>query len=503
VDVLIINMHTKPKIHLGSFEEYRISVSRRIEWMLKKFYKNPRNISETQVKKDQSEINAYENYAALKPINEEQAVILDDDKIGTSTAEKALLEGKFFWEHAAAGEATRLGLGTKYLLELDKFSIDEIVSHIRDEAVKEARTKGLSGKNESAEKKRLQREITKKKVLEAAGGDPRQLMPISLGNRHMLQMAYDVIRIAKQNKTDPKKALSKQSALIVLNEQTAEEIIEEFRRFNFFSLDTRKIYFMVQRSFHGMYIKEGNIFYDQTTEKNKRLHNHGQMVMQKAHDNVIFRVDPKNIGEKKYISSREWEDILGKHDDMLSYNVEDLGYLTCAVDLPSLALALALGKKGYSMVMEIVAQNPLKPQKGGACFFDNKLGRAVMVETNQLKNIKLENIKHLNKNFNHYPNPIESFRAIKSKGLPITFEVKTGFDQSGEPQEYLYACPVQGDTNFLVKTAFVMRKNLKPIYNWKSPATTPLAVKAMFEQEAQAGFKEFVWDVKKGKYKNY
>lgn len=496
-------MNTKPKIHLGSFEEYRISVSRRIEWMLKKFYKNSKNISETRVKKDQLEINAYENYAALRPIDEKQAIILDDDKIGTSAAEKAVIEGKFFWEHAAAGEATRLGLGTKYLLELGKFSIEEIVSHIQDESVKELQKKGISGKKLSKEKKRIQREITKKKILETAGGDPCKLMPISLGNRHMLQMAYDVVRIAKQNKMDPKKALARQSALIILNEQTAEEIIEEFRRFNFFGLDTRKTYFMVQRSFHGMYIKEGNLFYDQTTEKNKRLHNHGQMVMQKAHDNVIFRVDSRNVGEKKYLTSKEWENILGKHDDMLSYNVEDLGYLTCSIDLPSLALALSLGKKGYSMVMEIVAQNPLKPQKGGACFFDKKLGRVVMVETNQLKNIKLENIKHLNKNFNHYPNPVESFRAAKTRGLPITFEVKPGFNQSGDLQDYLYACPVQGDTNFLVKTAYVMRKNLKPIYNWKSPATTPLAVKAMFEQEAQEGFKEFLKDVKKGKYKNH
>jgi len=496
-------MHTKPKIHLGSFEEYRISVARRIEWMLKKFYKNTKNISETRVKKDLLEINAYENYSVLKPIGEKQVVILDDDKIGTSAAEKTVIEGRFFWEHAAAGEATRLGLGTKYLLELGKFSIEEIVSHIRSEALKEAAKKGISGKKLSKEKRRFQKEITKAKILEMSGGDPRKLMPISLGNRHMLQMAYDVVRLAKQNKLDPKKALARQSALIILNEQTAEEIIEEFRRHNFFGLDARKIYFMIQRSFHGMYLKEGNLFYDQTTEKNKRLHNHGQMVMQKAHGNVIFRVDLKNIGEKKYISSREWEEILAKHDDMLSYNVEDLGYLTCSVDLPSLALALDLGKKGYNMVMEIVAQNPLKPQKGGACFFDKKLGRVVMVETNQLKNIKLENIRHLNKNFNHYPNPAEAFRATREKGLPITFEVKPGFNQSGDPQEYIYACPVQGDTNFLVKTAYVMRKSLKPIYNWKSPATTPLAVKAMFEQEAQEGFKEFVRDIKKGKYKNY
>jgi hypothetical protein len=43
-----------------------------------------------------------------------------------------------------------------------------------------------------------------------------------------------------------------------------------------------------------------------------------------------------------------------------------------------------------------------------------------------------------------------------------------------------------------------MRKNLKSIYNWKSPATTPIAIKAMFEQDRQEDFKEFVKKIKKG-----
>lgn len=254
---------------------------------------------------------------------------------------------------------------------------------------------------------------------------------------------------------------------------------------------------MVQRSFHGIYIRENYLYYDNTTEKNKRLHNHGQLFMQKIHNNVIFRVNPKNTSKKIFISNTEFEKILAAHDDLLSYNVEDLGYLTCSIDLPSLALALDLGKKGYNMIMEIVGQNPLKPQKGGACFFDKKLKRVVMIESNQLKNIKNEDIKHLNKNFNHYPNPAKSYRLMKDNGLPISFEVKTTFDQNGDPCDYIYANPVQGNINFLVKTAYIMRKNLKPICSWKSPATTPLAVRAMAEQDKQEGFKDFAKKMKK------
>jgi hypothetical protein len=423
---------------------------------------------------------------------------LDEEKINTLSAEKSILAGKFLWEHAAAGEATRLGLGTKYILNLSQFSLEEVVFHMRREALSELKKKGVSGVQLAQEEKRINKDITEKKVLEVTDGDPKKLMNISLGNRHMLQMAFDVFKIAKKYRKKPKTILAKQTSLVILNEQTAEEILEEFKRFNFFCLNPKKTFFMIQRSFHGIYVKEGCLFYDPTTEKNKRLHNHGQLMMQKAHDNVVFRVDPKNTSKRDFISNKEFEKILAAHDDLLSYNVEDLGFLTCSIDFPSLALALDLGKKGYNMIMEIVAQNPIKPQKGGAAFFDRKLGRVVMIESNQLKNIKNEEIKHLNKNFNHYPNPVKSYRVMKEHGLPLSFEIKNTFNQTGDVCEYIYACPVQGNTNFLVKTAYVMRKNLKPIYNWKSPATTPIAVKAMFEQDRQEGFKDFVKKIKKG-----
>lgn len=490
-------MTVKPKIHLDSFEEYRTSVLRYIEWMLNCYYKDPRKVLISDIKKDEKEINAYENFKHLEPIDESKIITLDDGKIDVSRAEEAILNGKFLWEHTAAGEATRLGLGTKYLLNLSQFSIEEVVSHAQQEAIREQKKKGLEGAALSAEKKRIQKEIDEKSIMEIAGKDPKKLMNISLGNRHMLQMAYDVTEIAKRYRKNPKTVLARQTTLVILNEQTAEEILEEFKRFNFFGLNPKKIFFMIQRSFHGIYIKEGCLYYDQTTEKNKKLHNHGQMIMQKIHDNVIFRVDPKNTGKRNFVTNKDFEHMLSEHDDLLSYNVEDLGYLTCSVDLPSLALALELGRKKYNMVMEIVAQNPIKPQKGGACFFDRKIGRVVMIESNQLKDIKNEEIRHLNKNFNHYPNPVESYKIMKEKGLPISFEVKSTFNQSGDPCDYIYANAVQGNTNFLVKTAYVMRKNLKPIYNWKSPATTPLAIKAMFEQDKQEGFKEFVKMVKK------
>ena len=130
-------MSNKPKIHLENFEEYGISILRYIEGMLRSYFKNVKKISIEDIKKHETEINAYENFKYLSPINENKIIILDDDKINTASAEKAILNGKFLWEHTAAGEATRLGLGTKYLLNLSRFSLDDVVFHIRQEAISE------------------------------------------------------------------------------------------------------------------------------------------------------------------------------------------------------------------------------------------------------------------------------------------------------------------------------------------------------------------------------
>ena len=134
------------------------------------------------------------------------------------------------------------------------------------------------------------------------------------------------------------------------------------------------------------------------------------------------------------------------------------------------------------MIMEVVANNPVKPQKGGMAAFDPILNRNVMIESFQLKGIRNEEIQYLNKNFNHYTSPHKVFNEIRKNGLPMPITVKDG---------YIYFQPVQGDINFLVPTQFVRRKVLKPIHNWKSPLTTPSTIAAMRNQDQQPGFKEY------------
>lgn len=466
------------KIDLSNFEGYKQTALRAVESQLRKFYGIIEHLNCEKILSDVQEINKYENIKSLKSVSKEDIIILKDS-IDIKEAERCILEGKFFWEHAAAGEATRLALGTKFLLNLRDLSSDKIISMIKSEEKKD---------NPQLSDKEIDEKIDVEEIKKVMGCESDELLDISIGARHMLQMSYDVRKLAEKNGKDPNEVLAKQSTLLILNETTGSQIIAEFVKYKFFGLNPDNVYFMIQKSFSGIDIKDGKLFYDEH-DGNKRLHNHGQMFMQKCHDNSIFKISTNGV-DKNYLSADDFSKVLMKHDDMLSFNIEDIGYLTSAIDFQSLALALNLKNKGYNMVMEIVAQNPYKPQKGGGAFFDEVLKRVVMIESNRLMGIKNEEITHLNKNFNHYPDPVKAWSAVKEQALPFPFDVKKTKDINGADKLYIYPCAVQGDVNFRVKTAYVMREVLKPISNWKSPATTPPTVNACLKQDQQQGFKE-------------
>jgi len=55
---------------------------------------------------------------------------------------------------------------------------------------------------------------------------------------------------------------------------------------HFFGFNPTQVYFMVQESFHGLNLKGGDFFYDVNSPR--RLHNHGQMVMQQTASRQLF-----------------------------------------------------------------------------------------------------------------------------------------------------------------------------------------------------------------------
>lgn len=453
------------KINLESIDSYLNSSLEILKKNLTSFFGEIHKLSVHEIKKHLLHFNSYENFEHLEKINKDDLIILDEDNIDIKDSEKLIIDGKFFWEHAAAGEATRLGMGPKYFIDFSRYDIQEILRMINQE-------------NESEGREMISLEKLKKKLYCL----PNELLPLSFGTRHMLQMIYDVKKLAKKKGIDIKELIKKQKTLIVVNEESSEKILNDFIRNNFFSLDPNNVYFMEQKLFHGITLKEGKLIYDFNSKK--RLHNHGQMFMQKLHDDSIFYLEGNN---KKFVKSKEYLKMLKEKILMLSYNIEDIGYLTGAIDYKSLALALELSEKGFEMIMEIVKQNPDKPQKGGAAFYDNKLGKICMIESNRLKDLKNEDINHLNKNFNIYINPSNILEKIKENGLPMNIDIK-----EHEGEAHIYFCPVQGDINFLSNTAFVIRKKPKSIQNLKSPATIPPTINSMFKQDNQPGFKDLV-----------
>ena len=417
----------------------------------------------SSIKNHEADINIYKNIDFLE--EPKNISILDKNCLTDSDyikAYKCILEGRLFSEHAAAGEATRLGLGAKYLINIAR---DLPVEKIAEIMIRERGSR-----------------VSLDEVLKKAGCYPEKLLPLSLGTRHMLQFSFDIYKLARKCGYNPKEVLLRQKMLVVLNEATIDKIIMEFMNNSFFGFKRENVLFMAQKKYHGINPVDGELIYDKNAPQ--RLHNHGQMVIQQTMDDQIFRVDMK--GRRAYLASWEFGETLKEMDDKISYNIEDLGYLTGSIDYDSLSFALKRGEDGCRMIMEVVNNDHENPQKGGMAAFDSLLGRDVMIEAFQLKGIKNHEIKYLNKNFNHYPEPYESWSILKEYGLNMPLSVKNG---------YIYFQPVQGDVNFLVSAEFFRRKELKPIKAWKSPATTPLAIKNMRMQDRQKGFKEYAESV--------
>lgn len=382
-------------------------------------------------------------------------------------AQEAVARGKVLFEHAAAGEGTRLFLGPKYFINLARDLSLEKIAHLMSMEAGKA--------------------ISPEVVAPLLECLPQDLLPLSLGTRHMLQMAFDLERLARELGESPSELLGRQNLLVIVGEERAAGVVKEFYQWHFYGFNPARVYFMVQESFHGINLRDGRFFYDKSSPR--RLHNHGQMVMQQTMEQQLFTLPGAPAWEKVFHSQDAVGDWLQGFVNKISYNIEDLDYLTGSLDFHSLGLVLELGEKGFRMVMEVVANNPLKPQKGGMLAWDPEIERDVMIESFQLGDLPHRDIAFLNRNFNHYPQPFESWRRVRDEGLPMPVAVKDGF---------LYYQPVQGDINFLVPTAFFRRQEMPAIKNLKSPAALPLAINRMAAQDRQPGFREFVQRTREG-----
>jgi hypothetical protein len=232
----------------------------------------------------EAELNRYPRLARLQ---EPRDIFVADERSleahDIAAAAEALLAGRVLLEHACAGEATRLGLGAKYLINPRRDLV------------------GPAWEN-----------------LQAQGLDfpvkPADLRPLSLGRRHMLQLAWDLSRLAEQMGQDPAQVLARQRLLVIVNEQSAEDILADFRQAGFYGFDPAGFLFMVQSSFPGLTPGAQGWRIDHGSPS--RLHNHGQMLMQTAMDGQLFRLDLQ--GRREHLAWGEYADLLADMADKVS-----------------------------------------------------------------------------------------------------------------------------------------------------------------------------------------
>lgn len=406
----------------------------------------------------------------------EHLYVFDPKTMQTESAKRAILNGTILMEHTAAGEATRLAMGTKYVI-----TPQEVIDAIDSDHLKHAADDAEAKKNKTLTA--AQRAETHS----VASG----LLPISLGVRHLMQTVLDIRKLAVEHGENLDEVVALQIQLIVVNAQTADQIISELERFNFLGFSRDNVFFLVQEAMPGYVIEGGEVKLEASSVP--RLHNHGAMKMQQVMDNQIFHLSPS--GEKIRLSFGEYKAKVSHLELGISYNIEDTDHIqTSALDLPAIALGLQSGEEGYGMVMTSVSQKtpPLDPQKGGFFAYSNSDDRIYCFESDVHPGFNaptpaadvvtaLRGITYLNKNVNMYPHPAQLLETIKDRAcdLPTHTTLKDGV---------LYPQPPQGDLNFLLKTRVITEAEPKAIRSLKEQSDILDTVRAMQVQDNRQEF---------------
>lgn len=470
------------RLNLKSHKTYLQSFRGAVEAKLKAIYEDkfPKITMET-LHADQSKIL---KYPALKQLRQTQnfslySSILSEGAPLVQEAKWLVAEGRLLAEHTIGGMAERLGDNAKTVKFGYKFFITP---------------------------EQLAEEIN--------ATDFRTLLPIPLGERHMLQAAFSIYNLAREIGADHwTEVLGRLKMLIIPNEETEflEQLLETFKKYDFFGFRPENIMFAPSKFYPGLVLEKGELIPD---EDYRRIHNHGIVPMQLGMDGEIFTIDP--TGKRHIVPRNIFEEILKGMRNKISYPVEDLDYLTNPIDYKGLAIAMKFASQGYKMVMEIVGQRafPLEPQKGGKFCFDPNLfdeissqkGKNVIVESFQLglqdkpsesdPDFALKKMQHdkmlrnaiqlLNRNFNQFPDPFSSYKIVTERGLPVHPEIHKHKDGSLR----IYNLTPQGDINHLVPTAYVFRD--KGIRSLKGILDIPMTLEEMKRQDTQEGFVSFL-----------
>ena len=219
--------------------------------------KNFKGQSVASLASQEESLNAYPD---LRDLQTPQNLICLEDEVDDALIQKAkeaILAGEIFWEHTSAGEATRLALGSKFLihphehLPLNYFADCFPEADIQDEA----------------------------NLIKLLGGHPKDLLSAPLGIRHLAQKIFEIKNLARECGQNPEEILARQKLLLIVSEQNGQPIFDLILKYKHLGFRPENFLFMVQASFHGLAPgADGNFQVSESSAK--RLHNHGQMAMQ-------------------------------------------------------------------------------------------------------------------------------------------------------------------------------------------------------------------------------
>ncbi len=225
-------------------------------------------------------------------------------------------------------------------------------------------------------------------------------IPLPLGVRQLLQYRLELRHLAEAlGRENFDAVLRAQKFIIGLNEQTAGDVIGEFRRANFFGFDPKNILFVISPNYPAFEYKDGQW---QEVFDSSVLTGHGYPLMQTVIQKTAFYVDEKGYTHEVAEAPLEYFKGIGRQGKLVmnNWNIGDLvrlggeadGRSLHAIDSRRAAMALKLMEQGADIVAETVEN--VEGKEGGGWFKPAVLIESVQTRTARHEDIDWSEVPH-------------------------------------------------------------------------------------------------------------
>ncbi|MDD4527542.1 MAG: hypothetical protein PHF25_05835 [Candidatus Margulisbacteria bacterium] len=209
---------------------------------------------------------------------------------------------------------------------------------------------------------------------------------------------------------------------------------------------------------------------------------YAMVMMASSQKGVILELTFESIAGISKDDSKEIHSLLAKNGLFNEKGVvykDKLELLKSSEDAKEMLKGILPGRY-HQFIDKILSILTAKSQKGG--FFAVYNGKTYCYESDQAPDLKIEDIKFLNKNVNMF-NPVAMLDAIKEGSFPVHTTYKDGVLLPQTPQ---------GDLNFVMNMRIVVEEPLIPLRSLKQLTEIPATVDAFNNLDAKPDFSQFV-----------